>query len=1060
MKFEMKKRILALALAGTTAFSVFGAAMSANAVDTSNWWNSSHVNANDDAYYKHMTPSGNMSWSTHLVGETSQKVTSRYFYLGTQAQYNRDKADGSIDASKAYMAPWRTTSDYTGAWDAMKDVTTEKIDGFKYFETADKLADAYGYKTLTTGAQQDGFVDEDGDGDNEYVIAKRISDGKYFVFDDEVWEKTWGWGGSQNNWTGENNTGGSAKYYDNLSVAANTVFYYEKNAVIQSADLTNPNGVELTPIETIEAKVAKDYDHYMINTTNTLPTASNGPEVILHDDGLTLIDPDANGADGDVIVTNPGEMQNNVWVDANYSIQFLSTGDTFEEIMAVPVEAEGGLYLYDFADLPITDDDFIEAWEKGTLTSVLSRAEDGDSYGSYAPETGVYNVSDIRADVIYAWEDFLESIDAVSGSGDFDWAWWAKRTIENYAYTYYDDDIVVEVDKSNKGYDIYYVTSGYVDVYNFAELIEDIVNLAPSAKVVNAQTSELVYLMQQYYKYTEGGYVDIEPVETDEWGDLLVTLLEAPTEDDFRNASAYNRYTDTAEELIEDYNEAETSLKVELAEEAMYKLLTTVGNNSRMQANGDADTTNLGTAIDNLYFNFKWTGSFTPKEGTSYTGVYAGYVDRDGDLSKAGAQYAVDGDLGGSPKSWTPDYYALYPASDYAASKTKYVYPGVSVGAEDVNESYGWFANVYELAYDIFTGNEFQGTLDAMAEALNEAVANLVPTSLYNAHASDVLGAEEASDELAPLVESDYTTAMWANRDKIYNFITDRVMNDEIGETGTNNAEEIATLMDTHLGYQRNQNPVTRSDIKGVSTAKANAEAVLEALENDDENYNAAQATALKNAIDECQYVIDIYNGDYSTSEYSQSVNTDYNGAVGDKDQILKSDCTNAVQAVDDAINFANVVMGWIDTDEGWKYGVNDEDGPHYLNDGWHQVDGGKTWFYFDENGVAKESTWWQDPATGTWYYFNQNCGAAVGWCKIDGDWYYFKGNNAMKTGWEKVEGSWYYMNSSGKMVTGWCQINGTWYYFSKESNALGQMLANTTTPDGYKVDANGALVE
>ena len=28
---------------------------------------------------------------------------------------------------------------------------------------------------------------------------------------------------------------------------------------------------------------------------------------------------------------------------------------------------------------------------------------------------------------------------------------------------------------------------------------------------------------------------------------------------------------------------------------------------------------------------------------------------------------------------------------------------------------------------------------------------------------------------------------------------------------------------------------------------------------------------------------------------------------------------------------------------------VNDADGPHYLNDGWHQVDGGKTWFYFDD---------------------------------------------------------------------------------------------------------------
>ena len=62
-----------------------------------------------------------------------------------------------------------------------------------------------------------------------------------------------------------------------------------------------------------------------------------------------------------------------------------------------------------------------------------------------------------------------------------------------------------------------------------------------------------------------------------------------------------------------------------------------------------------------------------------------------------------------------------------------------------------------------------------------------------------------------------------------------------------------------------------------------------------------------------------------------------------------------------------------------------------------------------------------------------------------------------MKTGWEKVDGNWYYMASSGKMVTGWCQIDGTWYYFSKESNALGQMLYNTTTPDGYTLDENGA---
>ena len=90
--------------------------------------------------------------------------------------------------------------------------------------------------------------------------------------------------------------------------------------------------------------------------------------------------------------------------------------------------------------------------------------------------------------------------------------------------------------------------------------------------------------------------------------------------------------------------------------------------------------------------------------------------------------------------------------------------------------------------------------------------------------------------------------------------------------------------------------------------------------------------------------------------------------AVGDKDQILKSDITDAVQAVDDAINFTNIIMGWSqDKDGNWKYGT--EEG--YLNDGWHQVDGGKTWFYFNEDGTAKQSEWWQDPATGTWYCFN-----------------------------------------------------------------------------------------
>lgn len=41
-------------------------------------------------------------------------------------------------------------------------------------------------------------------------------------------------------------------------------------------------------------------------------------------------------------------------------------------------------------------------------------------------------------------------------------------------------------------------------------------------------------------------------------------------------------------------------------------------------------------------------------------------------------------------------------------------------------------------------------------------------------------------------------------------------------------------------------------------------------------------------------------------------------------------------------------------------------------------------------------------------------------------------------------------------MKTGWFKENGKWYY-AYDSGALAM---NTTTPDGYKVNASGELIE
>lgn len=61
-----------------------------------------------------------------------------------------------------------------------------------------------------------------------------------------------------------------------------------------------------------------------------------------------------------------------------------------------------------------------------------------------------------------------------------------------------------------------------------------------------------------------------------------------------------------------------------------------------------------------------------------------------------------------------------------------------------------------------------------------------------------------------------------------------------------------------------------------------------------------------------------------------------------------------------------------------------------------------------------------------------------------------------MAANWQQDATGWWYQEDNGSYPTNtWKWINGKCYYF----DANGYMLSNTTTPDGYQVDANGAWI-
>lgn len=132
---------------------------------------------------------------------------------------------------------------------------------------------------------------------------------------------------------------------------------------------------------------------------------------------------------------------------------------------------------------------------------------------------------------------------------------------------------------------------------------------------------------------------------------------------------------------------------------------------------------------------------------------------------------------------------------------------------------------------------------------------------------------------------------------------------------------------------------------------------------------------------------------------------------------------------------------------------------------GWQQLSDGSWSWALDDNTTLKNS--WQQDIDGKWYHLDQNGIMQIGWIMDEAGNRYFLCRNtgdpqgSMVSGWKLIDNEWYFFNTLhdgtfGRMLTGWQWVDGYCYYLGTD----GKMYANTTTPDGYTVNANGAWTE
>ena len=118
---------------------------------------------------------------------------------------------------------------------------------------------------------------------------------------------------------------------------------------------------------------------------------------------------------------------------------------------------------------------------------------------------------------------------------------------------------------------------------------------------------------------------------------------------------------------------------------------------------------------------------------------------------------------------------------------------------------------------------------------------------------------------------------------------------------------------------------------------------------------------------------------------------------------------------------------------------------------------------------VSDNTGWWLKYADGSYAKGSITTDAAgkqieiQHWEFINGKWFAFGASGYIMTSWiyDPEYKNWFYIDVNRGMLTGWQLLNNKWYYFNPVSDGTrGCLFVNTTTPDGYKVGADGAWIQ